>query len=80
MRAKDGAFSTTLCTASSPSALRYSTRSKASFSLLTFTACRLPQAKLSYPETRKEEVVDVLHEAGIAHKVVRMRPMGVVKG
>jgi tRNA-splicing ligase RtcB len=26
------------------------------------------------------EVVDVLHEAGIAHKVVRMRPIGVVKG
>ncbi len=26
------------------------------------------------------EVVDVLHEAGIAHKVARMRPMGVVKG
>jgi tRNA-splicing ligase RtcB len=26
------------------------------------------------------DVVDVLHEAGIAHKVARMRPMGVVKG
>jgi tRNA-splicing ligase RtcB len=26
------------------------------------------------------EVVDVLHEAGIAHKVCRMRPIGVVKG
>jgi tRNA-splicing ligase RtcB len=26
------------------------------------------------------QVVDVLHEAGIAHKVARMRPMGVVKG
>jgi tRNA-splicing ligase RtcB len=26
------------------------------------------------------DVVDVLHEAGVAHKVARMRPMGVVKG
>ena len=26
------------------------------------------------------QVVDVLHEAGIAHKVCRMRPIGVVKG
>jgi tRNA-splicing ligase RtcB len=26
------------------------------------------------------EVVDVLHDAGIAHRVARMRPMGVVKG
>jgi tRNA-splicing ligase RtcB len=26
------------------------------------------------------DVVDVLHHAGVAHKVARMRPMGVVKG
>jgi len=25
-------------------------------------------------------VVDVLHDAGIARKVVRLRPIGVVKG
>lgn len=26
------------------------------------------------------QVVDVLHDAGIARKVVRLRPVGVVKG
>lgn len=34
-------------------------------SILTFTACRLPQAKMSYPETRKENVVDVLHGVAV---------------
>ncbi len=34
------------------------------------------------PEAYKqvEEVVDVLHNAGIARKVARLRPIGVVKG
>jgi tRNA-splicing ligase RtcB len=27
-----------------------------------------------------DRVVDVVHEAGIARKVVRLRPIGVVKG
>jgi tRNA-splicing ligase RtcB len=34
------------------------------------------------PEAYKDvsEVVDVVHKAGIAKKVARLRPMGVVKG
>jgi tRNA-splicing ligase RtcB len=34
------------------------------------------------PEAYKEveEVVDVVHHAGIARKVARLRPIGVIKG
>jgi len=34
------------------------------------------------PEAYKDvdEVVDVVHNAGLARKVARLRPMGVVKG
>ena len=34
------------------------------------------------PEAYKDvaEVVEVVHRAGIARKVVRLRPMGVLKG
>ena len=34
------------------------------------------------PDAYKDvnEVVSVLHEAGISHKVARLRPIGVIKG
>lgn len=34
------------------------------------------------PEAYKDvsQVVEVVHEAGLAHKVARLRPLGVIKG
>jgi tRNA-splicing ligase RtcB len=34
------------------------------------------------PEAYKnvDEVIDVVHQAGLARKVARLRPMGVIKG
>jgi tRNA-splicing ligase RtcB len=34
------------------------------------------------PEAYKDvdEVIEVVHNAGLAHKVARLRPMGVIKG
>ena len=37
-------------------------------------------AKSGPPETRKDNVVDVVHGAGIARKVAKLKPMGVIKG
>jgi tRNA-splicing ligase RtcB len=36
------------------------------------------EAPLAYKDV--ERVVDVVHRAGLARKVARLRPMGVIKG
>jgi tRNA-splicing ligase RtcB len=38
--------------------------------------------KEEMPEAYKDvsQVVEVVHEAGLAQKVVRLRPLGVIKG
>jgi tRNA-splicing ligase RtcB len=39
---------------------------------------RVNQVRLSYKDV--DQVVNVVHEAGLAGKVARLRPLGAIKG